>query len=363
MGWDPLWFRLRNALGEGNTSPAGERYRHVHARETLERAADAAGWGTPKAPFVGRGIALSAHHTSPGQYNAEVQVDAEGAVRVLTALADTGAGAHTVLRQIVAETLELPAEAVRVEYARVDECPPDAGVGGSRVTALAGQAALEAACTVREHLVTAAAHHWGARPEDVRLERGRIVGPAGRAIRFAGVARQAATAAGGRVAVRVAHVAEHSDDVPTFHVQVAEVAVDPDTGQVQLRRLVTAHDVGTILHPVLHQGQIEGAVVQGLGYALTEELVIEDGRVVNAHLGDYKLPTAQDVPELLTVLVRSSDSAGPYQTKPIGEGPNCPVAPAIANAVFDACGVRITQLPITAEKVWESLRAQRRVGD
>jgi xanthine dehydrogenase molybdenum-binding subunit len=358
IGWDPYRLRLHNALGEGDVSPIGERCHGVHARTTLERAAAAAGWDAPKPPGVGRGMAMSALHGSPGTYSAEVQVDADGDVLLLTTIADTGTGAHTVLRQIVAETLGLPGEAVRVAYAPVQEFPPDTGVGGSRVTHLAGQAALAAAQQVRERLVAAAAARLGAAPETVRLDGGRFIAAGGAAASLAEVAA-AAGAADGVIAARVTNAARHVEAMPTYQVQVAEVAVDPETGQVRLRRLTTVHDVGTILNPLLHQGQIEGAVVQGIGYALTEELGMEDGRVTTPHLGDYKLPTMADVPDLATVLVPSGEGPGPYQAKPIGEGPNCPVAPAIANAVYDACGVRVTDLPITAEKVWRGLRARR----
>jgi len=136
---------------------------------------------------------------------------------------------------------------------------------------------------------------------------------------------------------------------------VAEVAVDPETGAVQLLRLTTAHDVGQVLNPVDHQGQIEGAVMQGIGYALSEELAVEEGKVTSVSLGDYKIPTMQDIPVLHTVIVASESGPGPYNARGIGENPIGPVAPAIANAVADAVGVRITALPITAEKVYRAL--------
>jgi CO/xanthine dehydrogenase Mo-binding subunit len=139
-------------------------------------------------------------------------------------------------------------------------------------------------------------------------------------------------------------------------VQVAEVAVDPETGEVKLLRFTTAHDVGQIVNPIGHQGQIEGAIMQGIGYALTEELQVEDGRVTNPSFGEYKLPTMPDVPPLTTVLVESPHGVGPYHIKGIGESPLTPVAPAIANAVADAVGVRIRDLPITAEKVYRALK-------
>jgi CO/xanthine dehydrogenase Mo-binding subunit len=145
----------------------------------------------------------------------------------------------------------------------------------------------------------------------------------------------------------------------SFCAQVAEVEVDPDTGQVTVKKMVTAHDVGTILNPLTHQGQIDGGMIQGLGYALMEELRVEDGQISTLSLGDYKIPTIPDIPELVTVLLDPGPGLAPYQSKGIGESSNIPVAAAIANAVADAVGVRITDLPITAEKVFAALHAQR----
>jgi CO/xanthine dehydrogenase Mo-binding subunit len=136
---------------------------------------------------------------------------------------------------------------------------------------------------------------------------------------------------------------------------VAEVAVDPETGAVQLLRFITAHDVGQVLNPMDHQGQIEGAVMQGIGYALSEELVVDEGQVTTVSFGEYKIPNMQDIPVLHTVILASESGPGPYNARGIGENPSGPVAPAIANAVADAVGVRIKDLPITAEKVYRAL--------
>jgi xanthine dehydrogenase molybdenum-binding subunit len=145
-------------------------------------------------------------------------------------------------------------------------------------------------------------------------------------------------------------------DVTCFCAQVAEVEVDPETGEVKLTRFVTAHDVGTIHNPLTHQGQIEGAVVQGLGYALMEELLSDEGQISTLSMGDVKMPTIRDIPELVTVLVESPGGNGPYGAKTIGEQPLPPVAPAIANAIQDAVGIRIQDLPITSEKVLAALK-------
>jgi CO/xanthine dehydrogenase Mo-binding subunit len=151
--------------------------------------------------------------------------------------------------------------------------------------------------------------------------------------------------------------------VTSFSAQIAEVEVDPETGQVTLRRVVSAHDVGTVINPLTHQGQVEGGVVQGIGQALTERLIVEDGAVTNANLGDYKLPTMADIPQLETILLETKHGPAPYEGKAIGELTNVPLPAAIANAVYDAVGVRITELPITAEKVYEALQAKELMSE
>ena len=139
--------------------------------------------------------------------------------------------------------------------------------------------------------------------------------------------------------------------------------MDPETGQVTVLKIVTAHDVGTVLNPLTHQGQIEGGVIQGLGYALMEEISIEDGRISTLSLGDYKIPTMPDIPILETVLLESPSGPAPFDSKGIGESSNVPVAGAIANAVYDAAGVRILDLPITAEKVLRALQEKEASGN
>ncbi len=158
---------------------------------------------------------------------------------------------------------------------------------------------------------------------------------------------------------QLTYEAERDEHLTVFCAQVAEVEVDENTGQVRLTRFTTAHDVGTILNPIAHQGQIEGAVMQGIGYALMEELKYDEGRISTLSFGDYKIPNMRDIPELRTVLVRSeSGGPTPYGGKAIGEQPISAVAPAIVNAVLDAVGVSIPDLPITSEKVYRALQAR-----
>jgi CO/xanthine dehydrogenase Mo-binding subunit len=166
----------------------------------------------------------------------------------------------------------------------------------------------------------------------------------------------------GRRSVTVYEDYPYPDTVSYFCAQVAEVEVDKETGSVRVRRIVSAHDVGTVINPLGHQGQIDGSTVMGFGQGVMEELVIENGRVTNNNLGDYKMPTAKDIPVLRTVLVESSGGVGPVNAKPIGEfANNCPPA-AIANAVADAVGARLFSLPVTAEKVYAAMPKERDEG-
>jgi CO/xanthine dehydrogenase Mo-binding subunit len=148
----------------------------------------------------------------------------------------------------------------------------------------------------------------------------------------------------------------YPEDISYVCAQVAEVEVDPETGTVRVHRLITAHDVGTIINPITHQGQIDGATIMGLGQGLMEELVMDHGKVTNNNLGDYKLPNIKDIPDLKTVLVKSTGGVGPLDAKPIGEFANNGPPAAIANAVADAIGVRLFELPVTAEKIFNALK-------
>jgi CO/xanthine dehydrogenase Mo-binding subunit len=218
---------------------------------------------------------------------------------------------------------------------------------------------------LRRRLIRTAAPLLDSPEEDVSLQSGRlVVGPSPlRPAYYRTISIGEAVAhADGESLVAEYDVASEPPDITSFCTQVAEVEVDPETGQVTVGRIVTAHDVGTVLNPLLHQGQVEGGVIQGLGYALMEELQTEDGHISTLSFGDYKIPTSNDIPELVTVLVEGQSGPAPYASKGIGESSNIPVAGAIANAVADATGARITSLPLTAEKVLAAIRARESGG-
>jgi xanthine dehydrogenase molybdenum-binding subunit len=361
LGLDPYAFRLRNILKDGDTTPVGGNLQHIRAEETLRKAAEAVNWGrTEKKPNVGLGMAIADQTQGAGQSSASVCIDASGQVKLFMSLWDTGTGAHTIMRQIVAETLTLPPQKVTLVMQDTDAVPFESGPGGTRVTYTAGQAAFGAAQDLRDKLCAVAAELLEAPIDRIQLSHGRFgrAGDSQRTLSLEEVVAQAISPTGNPMRGDMS-ITSTPPGMTSFCAQVAEVEVDPDTGLVTVKKIVTAHDVGTILNPLTHQGQIEGGMIQGLGYALMEELMTEDGQISTLSLGDYKLPTIHDIPKLVTVLLDPGPGPAPYQSKGIGESSNIPVAGAIANAVADAVGARIMDLPITAEKVFAALNAKR----
>jgi CO/xanthine dehydrogenase Mo-binding subunit len=353
LALDPAEYRLQNLIRDGEEDAVGHRLNDVRFREVFEAALDAAGWKNPKPRHVGRGIALTARHISGGDTGVVLTAEADGTLTVLSPTIDQGSGTHTILRQLVAEEMRVAVDQVRVVVGDTDTTTKDSGVRASRVTYVAGRAVLQACETLRRQLLERAARLLECAPADVEYGAGKFwlrQEPA----QQVGVKKILAPQ-GRRMSVTVYEDYPYPDGVSYFCAQVAEVEVDPETGAVRVRRIVSAHDVGTIINPLGHQGQIDGSAVMGFGQGVMEELVMENGRVTNNNLGDYKLPTARDIPQLTTVLIESPGGVGPLNAKPIGEfANNCPPA-AIANAVADAVGARLFALPITAEKIYAAL--------
>jgi len=221
---------------------------------------------------------------------------------------------------------------------------------------------LSAVDKLKVLLCERAAEMLGIPPEEIELKKGRLISKSNNAksLSLAQVAA-GAIANGQPLQVESYHQEIETPAEGVFTACIAEVYVDTETGQIQLRKLNTVHDVATILNPMGHQGQIDGGIMQGVGYALMEEMPMEEGRVQTLNLGEYKIPNIKDVSRLQTTLVRGDVGASPFQSKEIGESAISQVAPAIANAVYDAVGVRIKDLPITAEKVFRALREKQSV--
>jgi len=352
---DPAEFRLKNFIGEGEADAVGHALHHVRFREVLQAALDAAGWKKPKpGPHYGRGIALSGRHISGGDTGLVLSAEPDGTLIILSPTIDQGSGTHTVLRQLVAEEMRVPIGQVRVAIGDTDVTPRDSGVRASRVTYVAGNAVVQACGKLREQLLEHAARMLECSPEEVEFGDAKFwlrQDPAQQITLPRVIAR-----ANARLSVTVYEDYPYPEDISYICAQVAEVEVDPETGALRIHRFVTAHDVGTVINPITHQGQIDGATVMGLGQGIMEELLMDHGKITNNNLGDYKMPTARDIPELKTVLVKSTGGVGPLDAKPIGEFANNGPPAAIANAVADAVGVRLFELPVTAEKIYRALK-------
>ena len=361
LGIDAYQFRLKNVMREGDASPVDRYWQQIKAEETLVAAAKAAGIPNPdnpaKPPNTGWGMAMTDLVQGTGQFAAKIGLNEEGQPQLHMAFWDTGTGAHTVLRQMVAEELTLDTSDVQIVLEDTAHMPYSSGSGGSRVMYTAGQAVVGAARELRGKLIEAASPLLDAPEEQVSMVAGRLVA-AGRSMSIAEVVSRTGPSSEGSALTGETSVTPESPELTSFCTQVAEVHVDPETGEVTVNKIVTAHDVGAILNPMNHQGQVEGGLIQGLGYALMEELKLEDGQISTLSFGDYKIPTSADVPLMETVLIQGDAGPAPYESKGIGESSNIPVAGAIANAVFDAVGVRITDLPVTADKVLAALKAK-----
>ena len=281
-------------------------------------------------------------------------------MQVLTGLPDQGGGAHTVIQRVLAATASVSLERVSVRRASTAEAPVDDGVGASRTTHMASQAAARAGRALKEALEAAAFKTLGESAESLELIDDWLVTGDGSIRMPLDSAAAALVGSAGEILAEGHFDAEVTGhDMPddfNFAGYVAEVDVDIETGEVHVLAVTLAADVGTILNPVAHQGQLEGGFSFGLGAALFEELVVEEGRVQTLNLGDYKLPTAMDMPPLGIVLLPTRIGPGAFGAKMAGEVSNAAVAPAIANAIDDAVGVRLQGLPLTAERIHAELR-------
>jgi len=369
---DPLELRLKNVWQDGDSSPTGQKLTSVSARETLERAARAIGWGSALAPGQGRGLSCSWWFSACGRSEAKVSVTAGGAVHVESGNPEVGTGsAAGGLPILVAETLGVRLDDIHLTLADTATKTYDGGVGGSASTFSAGQAVEVAALDAREQLLARAEDMLEARAEDIELRDGHAVvrGAPDHAIAL----RELAAAAGGTI-TGTGNAAETSDPefdaelveshdfpswmAPSFTTTAAQVDVDRETGLVSVAKLVTAQDVGFAINPAGIIGQIEGGAVQGLGYALTEELQFDERGIVNTGLGDYLLPTAVDASPIESIIIESPSQEGPHGMKGVGEPPVTTPAGAIGNAILAAVGAAPHTVPMTPERVWRALQEQ-----
>jgi CO/xanthine dehydrogenase Mo-binding subunit len=377
LGLDPLEMRLRNLLEEGDVGPSGQPLSGVSARATLTRAAEAIQWGQSSEPINerharGKGLACSWWLTTAGSAGCTVQMNDDGTAVVHSGASEIGTGAVMAgIAQVVAEELDVSIDNVRMVWGDTDATPMDAGAQGSRTLFNMGRAAQRAAQAARQQLLERAADLLEVAEADLEVADGLVSvrGVPGRSLSYAELmagqmwSTEPVIGHGTFLAEPTPYEPTSLEgsllpvfNSPSFHCHAAEVEVDLDTGLTKVLDFVVAQDAGFAINPTYVEGQMQGGAVQGIGYALTEELVIEDGRILNPNLALYKLPTAKDVPRIRTEIVEFASTQGPYGAKGVGEPPVTVPPAAIANAVTAATGVAIRTMPLTPERVYRAIK-------
>jgi CO/xanthine dehydrogenase Mo-binding subunit len=380
IGMDPIELRRRNLVKENARTLNGMRVTSNGIVACLDKVEEASRWKERrgKLPYGrGLGVAVSAYISGTNyciypnrmpQSAVQLKVDRSGVVTVFSGQSEIGQGCDTMLAVLVADELGLDLGAVRVVSGDTDLCPVDLGAYSSRGTFMNGNAALHAAQQVREKLVEAVAEKLGARAQEILVTRGALCLAADprRSVSVTEAIELAEGKFGTLGAVGYYNTPELGGDYRggtigaspaySFTAHVAEVEVDATTGRVLVKTIWVAHDCGKALCPTLVEGQMEGSAYMGAAEALLEEHVIgEDGLHKGPNLLDYRIPTSLDVADLVALLVESHDPEGPRGAKEAGEGPLHPSIPAIANAIYDAVGVRIDRLPFTPARVLAAL--------
>ena len=377
LGMDPVDFRLKNLHRPGEKAISGPTLTTCGVAEALETVANRLDWANRDRlpPNHGLGIACGIHFTS-GKFHphvnadfsaAGVKVNEDGSVNLLVGAVEMGTGAATTaMAQICAEELGVGLDDVEVWNSDSELIPADFGTYASRVTTIAGNAVRLACASIREQLFRVGSEKLQAPPTDLALGGGRLYVKAdpSRGHTLAEIVQSSLFRdRDGRQIMAYAHY-DAPCDLPdpetgvgdfaqsySFGVHGVEVHVDPETGYTHVLRLVAGTDCGDLINPALAETQVQGGVAQGLGYALLEDLVCAEGQVLNPRMGTYKIPTVMEMPSIEATWVQTNDPRGPYGAKGLGEMGMVPTAPAIANAVYNAVGVRVQELPITPEKV------------
>jgi xanthine dehydrogenase molybdenum-binding subunit len=387
---DPVELRLKNVNKPNSETVNGFKITSCGLEECIRSAADKAGWheihGKQGAKKKGIGMGSLIHVGGAARVfglpgvglddgtGTVIKVDDFGKVVVLTGATDIGEGADTVIAQIVAETLGVAYEDVVLHKPDTNSTPFDLGCHASRTTFAAGNSARLAALDAKKQILELAAKFLQTMPEDLELKNGRVLvkSQPDRTVNLVEVLQKSHynLSNDGQVVIGSAYyeppngitdpqtVMGNMSAAYAFGTHMVEVEVDTETGQVKILNFVAAHDTGRTINPLGVRGQTFGGVAQGIGYALTEEVVFKNGKVANPQFLDYKIPTALDMPPIQTIDVETIDPEGPYGAKGVGEPGLVPTAAAIANAVYDAIGVRITDLPITPEKILKALDAR-----
>ena len=383
---DPVEFRMRNAvregdpipitaaIGEGETPEEGELEPQIinscALPDCVSQAGTAISWEKRSNPLWkfdasrphirrGMGLAVCMHGTAiPGldMGAASIKMNDDGSFNVLVGATDLGTGSDTVLAQIAAETLGVPLQDILIYSSDTDFTPFDTGAYASSTTFISGGAVQKAALEVRKQIWERAALMLNTTTDGMTTQDCHVYATDGRSTSLTDIALHSLHSQDQKqIMATASHMSLHSP--PPFAAQYAEIEIDIDSGQVTVQRLVMAVDCGTAINPSTALAQIEGGMVQALGYAVSEEMPYnEKGEPLVTRFGDYRIFQADEMPEISAILVPSYEPSGPYGAKAVAEIPMNGVAPAVANAVFDAVGVRIRELPLTPERVWRALQ-------
>ncbi len=372
LGMDPLEFRLKNLLDKGEPYTPGDTPVDCDLKQGLRKVARALDWKKPSGRNVGKGLSVCLKDAG-GTYKvagATVKMSSDGSAVLLTGTVEVGQGCRTALSQVVAEELGIELEQVSVAQLDTDVTPFDVSTSASSSMTVMGLATQRAAQDVKKQLLKAAAKVMGEKAADLLLKGGRVRAGKGRGVAYsdviAGYYGSSATEIVGRGVYQDRKSKTAVLGSPTTFWEVGwggvELEVDPDTGVVRILKYVSMADVGRAINPLQCEGQDEGGVVFAIGHTLLEDMVYEDGQLLNPNLIDYRVPNFHDLPEnFISELVESGNGPGPFGAKGMGEGGVLPAASAIAAAVEDAVGLRICDLPLSPPKIWQ--RLQERAGE
>ena len=358
LGMDPLEFRLRNAATEGDRRPAGPVYLKIGYQETVETAIDHPHMAQPlEGKHRGRGVASGFWFNGGGRSSMSANVNGDGTVNLVEGSTDIGGSRASIAMQL-AESLGIKADMINPQVADTDSVGYNDGTGGSRVTFATGYAAYELGQRLGEIMCGKLSDVWEAEAGSVKLQAGvfSLNGKTADFAEAAGLLEKQSEPVVASVSV------QPSQPGPAFATHIVDVEVDVETGKVEILNYTAIQDVGKAIHPSYAEGQIQGGVVQGIGWALNEEYVYDDqGHLLNASLLDYRMPTALDLPMIETVMLEVPNPGHPYGVRGAGEVPIVPPAAALANAVYDAIGIRLYELPMSPDKILSALQANARV--
>jgi CO/xanthine dehydrogenase Mo-binding subunit len=386
IGMDPVDFRKKHIVREGEKNIRGEITHSIAARECLEKVAEWIEWGKPSETSSnsirnGKGIALGNKYSTVGRASeVTIKIHDDGTIELCHGTEEVGQGANTVLSQIAAEEFNVPIEKVQVVWGDTHRTPYDYGATASRTTYSTGNAVRLACQNAKHQILEMAVTKLEAALQDLEIRDGQVYvkGSPEKAIMISDLFLpdgEGCLAEESELIGKATFVKTGSYEDPetgqgerlaafyTYGAQAAEVAVDVETGLVKVLKFCSAFDMGQPINPKLCEGQMEGGAGMGIGSALYEEILTDKGSVLNPNFTDHRLPTTGEVPagnNMQSIIVTSPQRDGPFGAKGIGEGTTGPTAPAIANAIYDAVGVRIRDLPITSEKVLNGIKRSKK---